>query len=664
MANGFLFLSQAHTASAFTFQDLRLLLVALCAFILLALSSKQIGEVFSNIGLPRITGFLFAGILIGPFVLNLLPKQSIIQLQFLDQISLAMIALVAGSELQLHELRSKFKSILLITSFQFLAVFGLGSIAIYFASQHISFMAQMPTHAKIAASMLMAAIMVTRSPSSAVALITELRAKGPFTLTLLGVTMLADVAVIILFAICLSVAKTLMSGRSFNSFSILLILLEIALAVGLGYLFSRIFQFLFSFHFHRYLKRGLILLVGYSVFLLDQAVHQASQAHLSFSLHIEPLLTCVITGFFLANFNPYRAEFTQTLHKLTPPVFLAFFTLTGASLGLDVLSQMWTITLFLVFLRMGLMLMGSWVGGVLAGDPPLCNRLRWMVFITQAGVGLGLTKQMTAAFPTWGTTFAALLISMIIVDEIIGPPLFKWAIHRVGEAHTRAETPEFDGVRDALIFGFDGRTVALARSLKKHGWNVKIATLKTQAPEEQPLEAIQICRLPNLSIESFRCLEIEKVESVVMMLQDDENYQAAEIIYEHFGTKSIVVLLHDHKNFERFKELGTLIVEPGTAIINLFDNFVRSPLGTSFLLGLDERQDVLDLEVRDPQLDGLFLRELTLPPDVLVLSVTHKGKQLISHGYTQLEIGDQVSVIGSPESLEKVSLMFEQPKST
>ncbi len=661
MAKGFFFLSQTHTNASFTFHDLRILVVAFCAFVLLALASKQIGEVFSKIGLPRITGFLFAGILIGPFVLNLLPKQNVAQLFFVDQISLAMIAFVAGSELQLNELRSKFKSILLITSFQFLAVFGFGSVALFFAADFIPFMAQMPTNAKLAASMLMAAIMVTRSPSSAVALITELRAKGPFTLTLLGVTMLSDVAVIILFAICLSVAKTLMSGRSFNSFSLFLILLEIALAVGLGYLFSRVFQFLFSFRFHRYIKRALILLIGYSIFLLDHAVHQASQTYLPFPLHIEPLLTCVATGFFLANFNPYRAEFTQTLHKLTPPVFLAFFTLTGASLGLDVLLQMWTITLFLVLLRMALMFVGSWVGGSLAGDPPLCNRLRWMVFITQAGVGLGLTKQMTVAFPTWGATFAALLISMIIVDEIIGPPLFKWAIHRVGEAHVRAETPEFDGVRDALLFGLDGRTITLARSLKKHGWNVKIATLKVPTDEEQPIEDIQICRLPDLSLESFRCLEIEKVESVVMMLQDDQNYQAAEIIYEHFGTKSIVVLLHEHKNFERFQELGTLIVEPGTAIINLFDNFVRAPLGTSFLLGLDERQDVLDLEVRDPQLHGLFLRELTLPPDILVLSVTHKGKQLVSHGYTQLELGDQVSVIGSPESLEKVSLMFEKP---
>lgn len=664
MANGFLFLSQAHTASAFTFQDLRLLLVALCAFILLALSAKQIGEAVSTIGLPRITGFLFAGILIGPFVLNLLPKQSITHLQFLDQISLAMIAFAAGSELHLHELRDRFKSIFLITLFQVLAIFGLGSVILFLAAEHITFMAQMPTHAKIAIAMLIASVMLTRSPSSAVALITELRAKGPFTLTLLGVTMFADVVVVILFSVSLSVAKTLLSGRSFSSFSIGLLFLEIFLAIALGYLFNRIFQFLFSFHIHRYLKRAILLLVGYSIFLFDHAVQQASQHYLSFSIQIEPILTCVVTGFFLANFNPYRNEFNQTLHKLNPLIFLAFFTLTGASLSLDVLLKTWTITLFLVFLRITLMFAGSWVGGTFAGDPPHCNRLRWMVFIAQAGVGLGLTKQVAATFPTWGSAFSALLISMIVVDQLIGPPLFKWAIHHVGEAHTRAETPEFDGVRDALIFGFDGRTVALARSLKKHGWNVKIATLKTQAPEEQPIEDIQICRLPNLSIESFRCLEIEKVESVVMMLQDDENYQAAEIIYEHFGTKSIVVLLHDHKNFERFKELGTLIVEPGTAIINLFDNFVRSPLGTSFLLGLDERQDVLDLEVRDPQLDGLFLRELTLPPDVLVLSVTHKGKQLISHGYTQLEIGDQVSVIGSPESLEKVSLMFEQPKST
>ncbi|MCB9638177.1 MAG: cation:proton antiporter [Myxococcales bacterium] len=660
MVKGLLFLSQTNTSSFFSIDNLRFLLIVFCAFVVLSLAAKQIGDIFAKIGLPLITGFLFTGMLVGPFVLGLMTQPAVSKLKFIDDLSLAVIALAAGSELYLRELKQQFKSIAWITSAQFISIFGLGTVALVFLADWIPFMSRMQTGGKIAVAMMAASILVARSPSSAIAIINELRAKGPFTRTLLGVTILTDVGVIVLFAISFSVAKTLLEGRSFNSIALLILAGELLLAFGLGYLFSRLFQRLFALRLHRYITRVGIVLLGYGVFALDHQISRMSHIYLPFEIHLEPLLICMIAGFFITNYSRYRLDFVEKLHKIAPPIYVAFFTLTGASLGLDVLLKTWSIALILVLVRLVTIFLGSWAGGTLAGDPPKHNRLSWMVYLTQAGVGLGLAKQVSSAFPTWGTAFATMIISVIVVDQIAGPPLFKWAIHKIGEAHTRAETPTFDGIRDAVIFGLDGRTRALGRSLQRHGWKVKIATLKAQSHDEEPNDNIEVCYIPDLSLRSFQPLELEKAEAVVMMLSDDQNYQAAELVYEHFGIKTVVVLLHDRKNFERFHKIGTLIVDPDTAMISLFDHFVRSPLGTSFLLGLDERQDVLDLEVRDPALNGVFLRELTLPSDVLILSVTHKGKQLVSHGYTQLEVGDQVSVIGSPESIEKVSLLFEK----
>jgi Trk K+ transport system NAD-binding subunit len=144
------------------------------------------------------------------------------------------------------------------------------------------------------------------------------------------------------------------------------------------------------------------------------------------------------------------------------------------------------------------------------------------------------------------------------------------------------------------------------------------------------------------------------------MNTDEENIEVCEIAYEHLGTKDIVVRLNDRNNFEKFHELGALIVEPSTAMVSLLDHLVRSPVAASLLLGTDENQDTIDIEIANPNIHGLALRELQLPCDVLVLSIKRKGNVVLSHGYTRLRIGDIITVVGSNESLEKVLLRFEK----
>jgi len=99
--------------------------------------------------------------------------------------------------------------------------------------------------------------------------------------------------------------------------------------------------------------------------------------------------------------------------------------------------------LFLV--RLVSIMIGAWVGGTFAGDPSLFNRVGWMPYITQAGVGLGLATIIAHSFPTWGHQLSTLLISVIIISQIVGPLFFKWAINIVKEGHSRATTPSFDG---------------------------------------------------------------------------------------------------------------------------------------------------------------------------------------------------------------------------
>jgi len=162
-----------------------------------------------------------------------------------------------------------------------------------------------------------------------------------------------------------------------------------------------------------------------------------------------------------------------------------------------------------------------------------------------------------------------------------------------------------------------------------------------------------------LSLKSIIPLQLEKTEAIVLLLSDKINFKLAELIYEYYGTKTVVVKLNKRKNFEKFHQLGSLIIEPATAIVGLLDHFVRSPNAASLLLGMDEGQDTMDLEIRNKDLHGLRLRDLRFPPDVLVLSIKRGEKTFYSHGYTRLRIGDVITLVGSEDSLERVKFKMD-----
>ena len=634
------------------------ILIFAISFAVIAFSSKQIGQYFTKASLPLISGFLFTGILAGPYALNLITLEAVENLRFVDEVSLAFIAFAAGSELYLKDLKDRLKSIKWVTIGLVVSTFAIGSMAMFLLSEFIPFMRTMPTDGRIAVSILAGSILVARSPSSAIAVVNELRAKGPFTQTVLGVTVIMDVVVITLFATNATIADALLTGLGIDVGFIFLLLVELVLSIILGYIVGRALILILSFRLNGTAKAGLVLITGFGVYALSAGIRHASNNYLPFEILLEPLLICMIGGFLVPNQCNCRMEFSKILRDTGPPVYIAFFTLTGASLSIDVLAATWPIALALFFVRCSAIFIGSFSGGMLAGDPMNYNRVGWMSYITQAGVGLGLAKAVVVEFPEWGVPFATIIIAVIVLNQIIGPPMLKRAITLVGESFPRAEGAESYGTREAIIFGLENQSVALAHLLKSKAWGVKIAAIGINQDDIKDSE-IGICPIADLSLETLNQLGAGQVEAIITMMTDDENFQICELAYENFGTENLVVRLNDRNNFNRFYDLGALIVDPGTAIVNLLDQFVRSPSAASLLLGIEENQNVADLEVRNPNLHGLALRDLRLPINTIILSIRRHGQMLISHGYTRLEVGDCVTIVGSPESLKEVELRFD-----
>ena len=635
----------------------------LACFAIVAFASRQVGDFFARGKLPLITGFLFTGIAAGPYVLNIIPTAAIGKLRFVDELSLAFIAFAAGSELVVRQIKSRFKAIRYTTFGLVLSTFTLGSLAFFLLSEFIPFTQTMPPVHRAAVSLLAGAILVARSPSSAIAVVNELRAKGPFTKTALGVTVIMDVVVITIFSICASIAGALLAEQTFDYTFVLLLALELTLCLTLGYLLSKAMRFILSWHCHRSIKTVVILSSGLGIFFLSGAVRHATHMYLSLEILLEPMLICLLAGFLTVNYSPYRTELMKVLHDIGPYIYVAFFTLTGATLQLDVLTRCWGIALTLFGIRTAAVLIGSFSGGMLAGEPAKYNKIAWMCYITQAGVGLGLAKQVTVEFPEWGATFATIIIAVIVLNQIVGPPLFKWALFLTKEAHPRDEGQAHDGIRDAIIFGLDGESLALARLLQSNDWEVKIATTQLQYARQMAHGSdIEIHPIPEVSVQILNKLGVVQANSIVAMLSDEENFKICDIIHENFGARNLIVRLNQQAHFKRFHELGALVVEPSTAIVNLLDQFVRSPSAARLLLGLEKGRNIIEFELRNPDLQSIAIRELHLPLDLHILSIRRNGQLIVSVGFTQVQVGDWLTVIGSRTSLEQMMLQFSEDR--
>ena len=316
--------------------DFALLALSLVSFLFITLSAHRIGQLASHVQLPLITGYLVAGILAGPFFFHFVASADVDSLLFLDETALAFIAFAAGSEMALDELRGRFRSIGWNTVTQIVAVYVLTGAAIMLLGDHIPFMRDLSPAGRLAAALLGGTILAARSPSSAIAIINEMRARGPFTKTVLGVTLVKDVLIVVLFALSTSVAATLLVGRAFDLGFIILVSFELLASIGLGILMAQFMGLVLRAHWGDWLKIGLLLLMGYVVFAATAELRHWSQVNLPVKLLFEPLLICMVASFWLTNRSPYRTELRHLLHKVRTPVFVIFFTLIGSSLDIGI----------------------------------------------------------------------------------------------------------------------------------------------------------------------------------------------------------------------------------------------------------------------------------------------------------------------------------------
>ena len=153
-------------------------------------------------------------------------------------------------------------------------------------------------------------------------------------------------------------------------------------------------------------------------------------------LSLEFILVAMAAGFYVQNFSSQGRRLLRALEANSLPIYAIFFAVAGADLDISVLRQAWMVASALVLTRLAALWISTHVGARLAADPPVIQRYAWMGFIAQAGVTLGIANMIRDRFPDIGTEIATIIVAMIAVNQLLGPPAFRWSVIKAGESRT------------------------------------------------------------------------------------------------------------------------------------------------------------------------------------------------------------------------------------
>jgi len=402
------------------------------------LSAYMVAQILKITGLPFISGYIFVGILAGPYMTGFLNEDMVVRLRLVDDLALSFIALVAGGTLRKQFLRSRGRAIAVNIFLLSLVVFLLVCLSFFFISNRFNLIPGLSPSQLLVLACLLGVIAIARSPSSAIAIIDECRAAGVFTATVLGVTVAMDVLIIILFTMVLSVSEIILGAGTAMNFQTLGVLsLAVAGSLVLGIVLGKGISL--------YIKKVghdlplFLLFFAFSVFKISICFNDFMEAHFAVSLHLEPLLICISAGFAVQNFSSYGPVFMKNLERFALPIFVLFFSLAGASLNLDALRMSWPLAVFLVIVRTMGIFGATWLAGVISRDSKPHKRIAWMAYITQAGVAIGLAQIALRRFPELGHYLTTLVLAVITINQVVGPITFKMALKMAGEVGQKKE---------------------------------------------------------------------------------------------------------------------------------------------------------------------------------------------------------------------------------
>lgn len=396
-----------------------------------------------HLNFPDVTAFLLAGLAIGPFGLGKLGINGLgfDSLEALDAVgviptvALGFIAFAIGNEFRLSQLKETGKQAAVIGVLQ-AVVATLVVDGALFVLHLILGEETLPLSGVIT----LGAIAAATAPAATLMVVRQYKAKGKLTDLLLPIVALDDAVGLVVFAVSFGIAQAMVGGAMSVSSVLVEPLVEIAASLILGSVMGVLLTLLEKLFFSNTNRLSLTI----SFVLLTIALAEMEFPLGNLTLRFSSLLVCMMLGTIFCNLCPRSGDIMDRADKWTAPVYALFFVLSGAELDLSLFSNLAVagIGVAYVLSRSAGKYLGARGSAKLMHCDHNVQKYLGITLLPQAGVALGMSAQASSLGTTEGRMIRNITLFGVLIYELFGPMLTRWALEKAGEIAPKSPDKE------------------------------------------------------------------------------------------------------------------------------------------------------------------------------------------------------------------------------
>ena len=376
------------------------------------------GKIVKQFKLPNVTGYILMGLLAGivlgtqqmeHFFGQDVAAEMVAKFDVIKDLATGFIAFSIGTEFEFKYIKKLGKAPVVIACLESLGAVVFVTLGIFIATGNIQL------------ALIMGAIAAATDPAATILVARQYKANGPVTRTLIPVVAIDDATALMSYGICVALARTLTGDVSVMTF------LEPIKEIFGSLLFGIVLGFIFTILIKFYTGRGNRLAI--TIAMVSFCVSISHLEILSFS----PLLACMAMSITIVNISHRWEPVFEQMDRMTPPIFMLFFFVTGAGMDISILPKVGIIGVVYIIVRVIGKMAGAALGGKLSHADKNVQKYLGIGLIPQAGVAIGLAMMCGTVVPEYANEITAVVVCGTIIYELIGPILTKMMLVKIGE---------------------------------------------------------------------------------------------------------------------------------------------------------------------------------------------------------------------------------------
>lgn len=359
------------------------------------------GKIVKFLHLPNVTGYLVVGIIVGPYCTGFITADVVNHFRsVISDVALGFIAFSIGEEFSIRYLKNVGKSPVIIALFEGLTATMLVDVAL------LIYGCDLPL------ALAIGSIASATAAASTLMIVKQYKSKGPVTNTLLPVVAMDDAVALMAFGISIAAAKVIGTGK----ISVEALMDPVKEIFG-GILFGALLGLLQVVLVKWYTGRGNRLALTITLVLFCVGGSNA--------LGFSSLLACMMMSAVFVNFSKDAEKIFEPLDRMTPPIYMLFFVISGASLDITIIPKVGIIGILYIVVRIAGKALGAFIGASISKAEPVVRKYIGLTLVPQEGVAIGLVTVAMKEVPKYADTIHTVVLCGIVVYELIGPLITK-----------------------------------------------------------------------------------------------------------------------------------------------------------------------------------------------------------------------------------------------